>query len=210
MLGISCSMQDVLVVVCEIFSYDIWDLSLQHVNALVMVYEFLVAACGISFPNQELNLGPLPWELGILATGPTRKKKTRICVCLLEARHLFWVDGELGKVSDEDNLEISLLSFSTLWHSGHRLLQHLSPNRIIAHWLKCSATRVEALHEGGEQLNNSCISSPRLPPPPSPPHPPAPAKGPSQSSFSVNIYWTERMSSFGFWGQEKPYQTLHE
>ena len=72
-LGISCSMQDVLVVVCEIFSYDIWDLSLQHVNALVMVYEFLVAACGISFPNQELNLGPLPWELGILATGPTRK-----------------------------------------------------------------------------------------------------------------------------------------
>lgn len=42
------------------------------------------------------------------------QKKTRICVYLLEARHLFWVDGKLGKVSDEDNLEISLLLFSTL------------------------------------------------------------------------------------------------
>ena len=73
MLGLSCSMQDVLVVACEIFSYDIWDLSLQHVNALVVAYELLVVACGISFPNQELNLDPLPWELGVLATGPTRK-----------------------------------------------------------------------------------------------------------------------------------------
>ena len=72
-LGLSCSMQDVLVVACEIFSYDIWDLSLQHVNALVVAYELLVVACGISFPNQELNLDPLPWELGVLATGPTRK-----------------------------------------------------------------------------------------------------------------------------------------
>lgn len=70
----------VLVVACSMFSgglwivsYDIWDLSLQHVNALVVAYELLAAACGISFPNQELNLVPLPWELGVLDTGPTRK-----------------------------------------------------------------------------------------------------------------------------------------
>jgi len=57
-LGLSRSMQDVLVVVCEIFSYDIWDLLLQHANALVMVYEFLVAACGGLIPHPGIEPGP--------------------------------------------------------------------------------------------------------------------------------------------------------
>ena len=50
MLGLSCS---------------IWDLqsSLQPV-------EPLVAAHGIYFPDQGLNLGRLPWECGVLATEP--------------------------------------------------------------------------------------------------------------------------------------------
>ena len=33
----------------------------------------LVAACGISFPNQGLNLGPLHHEREILVIGPPRK-----------------------------------------------------------------------------------------------------------------------------------------
>ena len=49
--GLSGSMQDLLIPACEL----------------------LVAACGIQFPDQELNLGPLHWELGILATGPPGK-----------------------------------------------------------------------------------------------------------------------------------------
>ena len=33
----------------------------------------LVAACGVSFPDQESNPGPLHWERGVLATGPPGK-----------------------------------------------------------------------------------------------------------------------------------------
>ena len=42
------------------------DLSLRHVNSLV-------AACGIWFPDQGLDLGPLHWEHGVLATGSPGK-----------------------------------------------------------------------------------------------------------------------------------------
>lgn len=63
-------------------------------------------------------------------------------MCLLEAIHLFWVDGELGEVNDKGDLEISLLLFRTLWHSGHRLLQHLSLDGVTVHLLKCFASGV--------------------------------------------------------------------
>ena len=36
---------------------------LQHVGPLVV-------ACGIQFPDQGWNLGPLHWEQGVSATGP--------------------------------------------------------------------------------------------------------------------------------------------
>ena len=42
---------------------------LQHARSLVSTYEFLVAACGIQFPDQEMNLGSLNWKHGVLATG---------------------------------------------------------------------------------------------------------------------------------------------
>ena len=35
--------------------------------------ELLVAACGIFFPDQGWNPGPLPWECRVLATGPPGK-----------------------------------------------------------------------------------------------------------------------------------------
>ena len=37
---------------------------------LVMTLGSLVAACGILFPDQGLNPGPLLWECDILAPGP--------------------------------------------------------------------------------------------------------------------------------------------
>ena len=37
---------------------------------LVASCELLVVACGIYFPNQRLNPGPLHWEQRVLATGP--------------------------------------------------------------------------------------------------------------------------------------------
>ena len=33
----------------------------------------LVAACGSYFPDQGMNLSPLHWEHGVLATGPPGK-----------------------------------------------------------------------------------------------------------------------------------------
>ena len=44
-----------------------------HSGSLIASCEFLVAACGISFPDEGLNLGPLNWEHGVLATGPPGK-----------------------------------------------------------------------------------------------------------------------------------------
>ena len=44
-------------------------------GSLAVTYEFLVATCGIQFPAQGLNLGPLHWELGVLATGPPGKSQ---------------------------------------------------------------------------------------------------------------------------------------
>ena len=39
-------------------------------ESLLVAFELLVAACGIQFPDQGLNLDPLHWEHGVLATGP--------------------------------------------------------------------------------------------------------------------------------------------
>ena len=52
--GLICSMQD---------------LYLWHANSLVAPCDLLAVACGIYFPNQGLNLGPIHWELKVLSTG---------------------------------------------------------------------------------------------------------------------------------------------
>jgi len=44
--------------------------SLQDSGSLLQNVGSLVEACGIWFPDQRLNLGPLCWEYGVLATGP--------------------------------------------------------------------------------------------------------------------------------------------
>ena len=46
-------------------------------NGFTWLYQVLVVACGILFPDQGLKLGPLHQELGILATGPPVKSPRR-------------------------------------------------------------------------------------------------------------------------------------
>ena len=53
------------------------------------IFELLVVACGIWFPEQGLNLDPLQWEHRVLATGPPGKS-----MCLLLRLH-----GESHKLS---------------------------------------------------------------------------------------------------------------
>ena len=62
----------VWVVACnEIFNlcYSTWTLFFFF----LVTRELLVEVCGIWFPDQESNLGPLNWELRLLTTGPPGK-----------------------------------------------------------------------------------------------------------------------------------------
>ena len=52
--------------ICLIFFYVYLFIWLQWV--IVVAYELLAEACGIQFPDQGLNLGPLHWKHGLLAT----------------------------------------------------------------------------------------------------------------------------------------------
>ena len=49
----------------------------------ISVCQALVAACGIQFPDQGLNLGPLHRALGVLATGPVGDVPINILFCAL-------------------------------------------------------------------------------------------------------------------------------
>ena len=51
------------------YTQKLWS-SLLPMGSLVAACELLVVAGGLQFPDKGLNLGPLFWEHGVLATGP--------------------------------------------------------------------------------------------------------------------------------------------
>ena len=69
---------------------------LRHLGSLVVACELLVVTCGIQFPDQGSNPGPLHWECIVLATGhqgspckvliyfPTSKVYSPMSVLLLD------------------------------------------------------------------------------------------------------------------------------
>ena len=62
---------------CYLFIWPSWVLVVA-----CRIFELLVVACGIWFPEQGLNLDPLQWEHSILAPGPPGKS-----MCLLLRLH---------------------------------------------------------------------------------------------------------------------------
>ena len=52
-------------------------------GSLVAPCELWVAACGIWFPDQGSNPGPLHWERVFLATGPPGKSQITYFICCL-------------------------------------------------------------------------------------------------------------------------------
>ena len=46
---------------------------LQHAGSLAAAFKHLVAACGIQFPDEGSNPGPLHWKGRVSATGPPGK-----------------------------------------------------------------------------------------------------------------------------------------
>ena len=62
-------------VTCNISTYSFVKISiyLAAPGLSCSTWNLLVAVCGIQFPDQQSNPGPLQWEHGILATGPPGK-----------------------------------------------------------------------------------------------------------------------------------------
>ena len=83
----------------------------------VVACELLVAACVIYSPNQGLNLGPLPWDREILATGPSAK--TPFFVTLQTISYVYSQD----------------LMTRLLWQST-ALLQSFCANIFYIQWFK--------------------------------------------------------------------------
>ena len=90
-----------------IYSFGCTRSSLRHVESFFFffncnMWDILVVECGVQFPDQGLNLGPLHWVCGILATRPSRKFQvyflqeekalflTGVCVCVCGVYELRW------------------------------------------------------------------------------------------------------------------------
>ena len=66
-----------------ILSICLFNVYAEYIMWNARLGEFLVAACGILFPGQGLNLGPLHWECGVLATAPPGKS-SKFYICSFE------------------------------------------------------------------------------------------------------------------------------
>ena len=63
---------------CGTWAPQLWHANSQlwHMGSLVVAFELLVVhACGIQFPDQVSNPGPLHWEHGVLSTVPPGKSQ---------------------------------------------------------------------------------------------------------------------------------------
>ena len=74
LFGLSCGTRDV-------------QSSLRHAGSLVEAFQiffffFKAVSCGIYFPDQGSNLGPLHWECGVFTTGPAAKSQPYQFCCL--------------------------------------------------------------------------------------------------------------------------------
>ena len=47
-------------------------------QVLIVACKLIVAACGIKFPDQGLNSGPLYWKQGVCTTGPVGKSPVKL------------------------------------------------------------------------------------------------------------------------------------
>ena len=100
-LGLTCSMQDLPSL-------------LQHIRSLAV-------ACGIQFPDQGLNPGPLHWELGVLVTGPPEKSQQHFKV-LLSLSRLTSGRSALLRVWRISLQTFSLYSYACICTSEHTRL----------------------------------------------------------------------------------------
>ena len=78
--------------------------------------KLLVVACGIQFPNQGLNLGPLHWDPGVLATGPPGKSPTLVLVSSLLFKLIFFNVYHFSNKSHKNiNKKIASFDIKVSW-----------------------------------------------------------------------------------------------
>ena len=96
-------------------------------KVFITICELLIVANGIQLPNQESNLGPLPWECRVLATGPQWTHNTLSS---------FW-DGERGfqfsSVTQSCPTLCNPVDCSTQGFPVHHQLPELAQTHI--HWV---------------------------------------------------------------------------
>ena len=64
----------------------------------VATFQLLVVACGVSFPDQGSNPGPLHWECRVLTTGPPGKSLHGIFINRTDRDMWNWAVGEAEAV----------------------------------------------------------------------------------------------------------------
>ena len=114
----------VLVAALRIFNLrcGMWNLRLWHSGFLAVAFIRLVAACGIWFPAQGSNTGPLHWECRVLATGPPGK--SLVCVCLflisqtLGGRNCSYPSLQVRKRNLEPLSHLSQVTWKGLGHGS--------------------------------------------------------------------------------------------
>ena len=66
-------MQNLYAYWCALHNCFIFIFIFLNIYSFIWLHQVLVAACGIQFPDQGSNLGPLLWELRELTIGPAGK-----------------------------------------------------------------------------------------------------------------------------------------
>ena len=78
-----------------------------------MACEFLIAAYGIWFPDQESNSGPLPWKCRVLATvAAAAAKSLQSCPTLCDPRDVSPPGSPIPGILQARMLEWVAISFS--------------------------------------------------------------------------------------------------
>ena len=73
----------------------------------------LIVACGLQFPDQGLNLGPLDWEHRVLTTAPPGKSQTFLFKTSLQ-KNLKHIKSRENK-SNEVNVLTAYFKLLTAW-----------------------------------------------------------------------------------------------
>ena len=155
-------------------------------GSLVVVCKPSVAACGIQFPDQGLDLGPLHWECGVIAIGPPEKSRDDYrftCFCKKQHRDFLYTFPSFPQWYHFAELQYNfttrisaLLKFNEMIQSSLVLLVLMC---VICILLNCLCRFIHHCDQDANSSNTTRSSSVAL----LQPHPsPSPAREPLATS----------------------------